>query len=452
MSTIEPEHARRVTRRRFLSLTAAAAGSLIVASCSPKAAPTSTSELAPTAAPAESTAVPTAVPTPAAKEPVSIRMITHWTGEDAHTTTMQLLYSRFQETNADIKLDIVEIPDHSQADAKTQSECGAGNCPDVAFDGMNNVAVVDAGLVHPTDDFVAQHQDVIDMDFIGARYQGHYWRTFSEELNCFSVIYNRELLAEIGVDEFPKTWEDLLTAGEAVKAKGKALTTFHAYWPWLFGWLQASTQDGADAMETGDWGSPTWTQTMESFARLVPYLAPDELELTDAIAPLLVRDGEMLFYTDGQWMIGNTGLEPAAAAEELGCAAFPTPAGTSVAGFNSYAIGNTVYAHADKPEREQAAWRFLDFWCTDEEVIRSFIVDSQSPMGVRTDLVTPELAGPFLSQFIGAVGSADRAYVESGVWATADSWGAVLPGFEALALGKSPAEAAAIMLDIIKGG
>ena len=437
-----------VTRREFLRMTALAVGGLALAACTPQAAPT-----APATEPtAVAVSEPTAAVAPAPKEPVSIRMITHWTGEDAHTKTMQLLYARFQEANADVKLDIVEIPDWGQADAKTQSECSAGNCPDVAFDGFNNAAVVDAGLVHPADDFVAKHKDVIDMDYLGAQYKGHYWRAFSEELNCFCVIYSRELLAEIGFDEFPKTWEGLLKAGEAVKAKGKALTTFHAYWPWLFGWVQASTEDGAKAMETGDWDSPTWMQTMESFARLVPYLAPDELEMSDAIAPLRVRDGEMLFYTDGQWMIGNTGLEPAAAAEKFGCTAFPTPAGRTAAGFNSYAIGNTAYVHADKPEKEQAAWRFLDFWCTDEEVIRSFIVDSQSPMGVRTDLVTPELAGPFLPQFVEAIRSADRAHVESGVWATSDTWGAVLPGFEALTVGKSPAEATAIMMEIIKGG
>ena len=99
-----------------------------------------------------------------------------------------------------------------------------------------------------------------------------------------------------------------------------------------------------------------------------------------------------------------------------------------------------------------AAWRFLDFWCTDEEVAKSFIVDSQSPMGVRTDLVTPELAGPFLPQFIEAVGSADRAFAEAGVWTTINSFGSVKPAFGALASGQTAKEAVVIMMDIIKAG
>ena len=114
------------------------------------------------------------------------------------------------------------------------------------------------------------------------------------------------------------------------------------------------------------------------------------------------------------------------------------------------AIGNTTYANADHPEKVEAAWAFLDFWCTDEEVIKSFIRDSQSPMGVRTDLITPELAGPFLPMFIEATSAADLAYTEEGGWAAAPIWDAVLPGFEALVTGMSAEEAAAVMLDVIK--
>ncbi|UCG12261.1 MAG: extracellular solute-binding protein, partial [Deltaproteobacteria bacterium] len=384
---------------------------------------------------------------------VTIRMITHWTGEDAHTESMQLLYDRFQEANPDIKLDIVEIPDWSQADAKTAAECGAGNCPDVAFDGFNNTAMVDAGLVLPTDDFVAAHKDIIDFAYMGAKYNDKYWKAFPEEISGFGAVYSKDLLAEIGMSEFPKTWDELLQAAEAVKAKDKTLTTFHAYWPPLFGFIQQSTPEGNKASVEGYWDSPTWVETMEAFAQLVPYLPPDEMELNDAEAPLRVRDGEMLFYTDGQWMIGNTGLDPEEAAKKFGVAPFPTPAGKTAAGWNGLAIGNTVFVNQDHPvEKVNAAWRFLDFWATDEEVIKSFIRDAQSPMGVRTDLITPELAGPFLPMFIEATSAADVAYTEEGAWAQVDIWGGVLPGFEALILGQSPEEATNVMLDIFKAG
>jgi len=428
-------NSRRLNRRDFLKVTAGAAAGLALSSCGPQA--TSEPEAAPTTA-------------PAAEGPVTIRMITHWTGEDAHTATMQLLYERFQEANPGIKLDVVEIPDWSQADAKVQTECGAGTCPDVAFDGFNNTAAIDAGLVLPADDFVEAHKDVIDFAYMGAKYKGKYWRGFSEEISGFGAVYSKDLLAEIGMDEFPKTWDELVTAGEAVKALGKTLTTFHAYWPPLFGFVQQSTEEGYKAGVDGYWDSSTWVHTMEYFAQLVPFLPPDEMELDDAIAPLRVRDGEMLFYADGQWMIGNTGLDPAEAAEKFGVAPFPTPSGKTIGGWNGLAIGNTAYANADHPERVEAAWTFLDFWCTDEEVIKSFIKDSQSPMGVRTDLITPELAGPFLPMFIEATSAADLAYTEEGAWAAAPIWDAVLPGFEALATGMSADEAAAVMLDVIK--
>jgi ABC-type glycerol-3-phosphate transport system substrate-binding protein len=431
---------KKLSRRDFLRLSAMAAGGTVLAACGTQATPEQ---------PAEEVAQPTEPPM---KEPVTIRMVTHWTGEDAHTASMALLYKRFQEANPDIKLDIVEIPDWSQANTKVTTECAAGGCPDIAFGQFVGPEVVDAGLVYDTDSFVEEHKDVIDMAYMGAKYNGKYWKAFTSEISGFGCVYSKDLLAEIGLSEFPKTWDELLAAGEAIKAKGKVLSTFQAYWPPLFGFIQQSTPEGNQACIDGDWDSPTWAKTMEYFQKWLPYLGPDELEMSDQIAPLRVVDGEMLFYCDGQWMIGNTGLEPAEAAAKLGVAPFPTPAGKTIAGWNGYAIGETVYVHPDNPEKEEAAWRFLDFWATDEEVIKSFIVDSQSPMGVRTDLITPELAGPFLPMFIEATSAADLAYTEIGGWAAVDIWGAVLPAFQTLVSGATPEEAVNVMLDIFKAG
>jgi raffinose/stachyose/melibiose transport system substrate-binding protein len=383
-------------------------------------------------------------------EETTIRMVTHWTGEDAHTASMALLYKRFQEANPDIKLDIVEIPGHDLGESRVQTDCAAGSCPDIGFAQFITPDVVDAGLVYDTDAFVEEHEDVIDFAYLGAKYKDKYWRAFTEEISGFGCVYSKDLLAEIGFSEFPKTWDELLEAGEAVKAKGKVLSTFEAYWPPLFGFVQQSTPEGNQASVDGNWDSPTWVQTMEYFQQWLPYLGPDELELNDSEAALRVVDGEMLFYCDGQWMVGNTGLEPAEAAGKLGVAPFPTPAGKTIAGWNGYAIGNTVYVHPETPKKEEASWRFMDFWATDEEVIKSFIVDSQSPMGVRTDLITPELAGPFLPMFIQATSAADLAYTEVGTWPSMDIWGAVQPAFQGLVTGMSPEEAVNLMLDIFR--
>jgi ABC-type glycerol-3-phosphate transport system substrate-binding protein len=436
---------KKLSRRDFLKLSSLAAGGSLLAAC----ASTETAEPVEEVEAVEPDVEPTSEPE---VEPTTIRMVTHWTGEDAHTASMALLYKRFQEANPDIKLDIVEIPDWPQANTKVATECSAGACPDIAFGQFVNTEVINAGLVYDTDAFVEEHKDVIDFAYQGAKYNDKYWKAFTSEISGFGCVYSKDLLAEIGLSEFPKTWDGLLEAGEAVKAKGKVLSTFQAYWPPLFGFIQQSTPEGNQASIDGDWDSPTWVQTMEYFQKWLPYLGPDELEMDDSIAPLRVVDGEMLFYCDGQWMIGNTGLEPAEAAAKLGVAPFPTPPGKTIAGWNGYAIGETVYVNPDDPKKVEASWRFLDFWCTDEEVIKSFIVDSQSPMGVRTDLITPELAGPFLPMFFEATSAADLPYTEVGAWPEQDTWGAVKPAFQALVSGATPEEAVKVMMDIFEAG
>jgi ABC-type glycerol-3-phosphate transport system substrate-binding protein len=446
----------RIARRKFLRMTAMAVGGLALGACAPKPAPSAPTE-APSPA-AQATAVSTAAATLAPKSPVTISMITHWgvePGADGIEPKLSVLKHRFEEANPDVKVDIVMVPGWDNADAKTQAECGAGNCPDVAFNGFVNMAVVDAGLVLPTDDFIAQHKDVIDMNYLGPRYKDHYWAAFSEEINAFVCMYNREVLAELGLTAFPKTWDELLAVGEALKAKGKALTTLRAYWPWVFGWIQESTQAGAKAMEAGEWDSPTFLETMKYFQKLVPYLSPDELELDDRTAPLRVKDGDMLFYTDGQWTVGNFAFEPVEQQQELaakliGTAPFPTPPGLTFAGWNPYAIGTGAYKHEDLPERMAATWRFLEFWCSDEEVAKVFITTG-SPGGFRTDLI-PQYAGPFLAECMAAQAAADRVHQSYGAWAAADTWGAVQPAFEALTLGKSAEEATTIMTDLLRQG
>ena len=436
-------NSRRFSRRDFLRVSAGVAGGLVLASCGPKAEPTS--------APAN-----TPVPEAPAAEPVTIRMITHWHLEDEEGGESKLGFVQrtFQEANPDVTVDIVVIPSWGEADAKTQTECGAGNCPDVAFNGFANIAAVDAGLIIEADDFVMEHEDVIDMDYMGPKYKGHYWAAFSEEINAFVCVYNRALLEDIGFSEFPKTWDEMLQAGEAAKAQGKALTTLRSYWPWVYGWIQEGTDAGAKAMDEGNWDSSTWVDTMAYFQELVPYLSTDELELDDRIAPTRVRDGEMLFYTDGQWSLGRYAYEgtPVEQAEKaasvVGCAPFPSPHGMTVAGWTPYAIGTGAYKHPEAPERVAATWRFLDFWCTDEDTAKMFIMDG-SPMGVRTELIS-EFGHAFLSMFMEANSAADLIHRVSGAWAAADSWGAVQPAFEALTVGQTAEEATKIMMDILR--
>ena len=160
---------KKIKRRDFLKLSSLAAGGSLLAACA-------STEPAEEVEVVEPEVEPTSEPE---MEPTTIRMVTHWTGEDAHTASMALLYKRFQEANPDIKLDIVEIPDWPQANTKVATECGAGACPDIAFGQFVNTEVIDAGLVYDTDAFVEEHKDIIDMAYMGAKYNGKYWKAFT---------------------------------------------------------------------------------------------------------------------------------------------------------------------------------------------------------------------------------------------------------------------------------
>jgi ABC-type glycerol-3-phosphate transport system substrate-binding protein len=332
--------------------------------------------------------------------------------------------------------------------------CAANDCPDVGFDGHSGGAnAVDADRLLPADDFVEAHKDIIDFTTLGAKYNDHYYSGFKEELDAYVVVYSKPLLAEIGLDEFPKTWDDLLAAGEAVKAAGKALTSLSNWTNYiLYLYIQQSTDTGLQAFLDGNWDSPTWLESMKHVEQLLPYLDENDLEHDAGTIPLSVSEGTMLFDINGPWIMGNLNMDIEAVPNAIGGAPMPTPGGPLMVGGSGYAISMTAF-NTGHPERVEAVWTFFDYWITDEEIVQGFITDAKSPMGVHTEWITEERCGPALWTFMGPMfNEGDKGYQRIGPWTKTNAEAGVTAACDAMRLGEDAEDALQEFLAVIESG
>ena len=101
-------------------------------------------------------------------------------------------------------------------------------------------------------------------------------------------------------------------------------------------------------------------------------------------------------------------------------------------GGSGYAISMTAF-NTGHPDRIAAVWTFFDYWITNEEIVKGFIVNAKSPMGVHTEWITEENCGSALWTFMDPLfNEGDKGYQEIGPWTKTRAGGAVGAAFDAM--------------------
>ncbi len=131
---------------------------------------------------------------------------------DEYAQVVQELFKKFETENPDIKLQYSQVPDYEQ---KFRISAAAGQLPDLfGVDGINSAAYAYRGLLTPLDDYLPA--DLIN-DYFEPALDEMTWdgKTYAiaQETNCHALFYNRDILAEAGLEP-PDTWEELVERGE----------------------------------------------------------------------------------------------------------------------------------------------------------------------------------------------------------------------------------------------
>lgn len=419
----------KLSRREFLKLAGMSASGMIVASalggCAPKATPTPTPEI------------------------VTLRYQNHWTREgDAHYTTMVWLYKTFQERNPNIKLDIVVIPQSDESTKKIIADCTAGDCPDIVHEVY--LDYYDAGWIMDLAPYIDKEwMDRLVPEVVEENsWEGHIFG-ISVEYSPMSTIWNTKLLEMVGKD-IPKTWDELLALGDALKSKDIYLTSFkmgtgyHGFTALVFG-----RPGAAEAMAKEQWDCDQVLYAWQRLKELVDnkFIPPNEPEVKWRQILPLFQTNKLAMYPNGAWHIRNSITAEGADPElrnHVAFTAFPATSGglgTVIQLMNATALG--LGSHLLKqPKRLEAAIKFLKFFTSDESA-QMFITEAQSPLGVKAEI--PRDKVPLLAGFLDAVKTADVVFsLPRSRKLRAKAWEHADPGYEALLMGKSAEEATEI--------
>lgn len=132
-------------------------------------------------------------------------------------------------------------------------------------------------------------------------------------------LYNKKMFADIGFDTPPETWEDLMKAGEALKAKNKALLVYAAKWEssianvfqWAFGNLALSDPEFKKAYTSNaiDFSNPKYHEVLiegyNKFNELNKYVLTGSFTNEYAVAQKSFVNGDAAMIMGGTWDAGT---------------------------------------------------------------------------------------------------------------------------------------------------
>ena len=142
------------------------------------------------------------------------------------------------------------------------------------------------------------------------------------------ILYNKELLAQAGYEEFPQTWEDFFDCLEKLKAQEimpLSLHGFGSYWvPMLFATSYIyGTEEGTEFLKEDfpkSYQNESMYELLEVLTTLFAYTFEDAVEIEFDTAAERFQKGEASIFANGYWMVEEM---PEEVKEQMGFAPFP---------------------------------------------------------------------------------------------------------------------------------
>ncbi|MFD8705524.1 ABC transporter substrate-binding protein [Kitasatospora sp. NPDC059648] len=305
-------------------------------------------------------------------------------GDAANKVEKQLVDTFNKTSKVKAVLDTIPGADYQQ---KLQTVINTPRAPDVFFNwgGGSIRPFVKAGLLLPLDDFIAKDPGLKDnflpSVFNSAVVDGKPYGVPMRGTQPVLLFHNKKVLAEAGLTP-PKTWDDLVAATRALKAKGITPIALGGgdQWPTLMwfeylydriagpGLFQRALGGDREA-----WASEDSRKALATLEQLVAAGAfgsnYDSVKFTDGGSPALVAKGKAAFELMGSWYYSTQqDANPDFAESGLGYTGFPALNGGK--GDPADVVGNTnnFYSVLKRTKHPEAAAAFLKLMYSDEFV------------------------------------------------------------------------------------
>ena len=172
-----------------------------------------------------------------------------------------------------------------------------------------------AGKVYCLDEAYAEYADALpDVMTKNATYDGKRYAV-PLTMNIVAMFANMDLLAEVGYDKVPETYEDLIACCDALKAKGIIPFGCSGNATWcVTEYLEPIIEKTIGYEELGNifagkstWNNPAIATAVDNFQKMVMggYFDPDGVSLDNDTVKANFIAGKYAFYQNGTWNCGD---------------------------------------------------------------------------------------------------------------------------------------------------
>jgi len=352
---------------------------------------------------------PTETDVPAATQASEKVVITFWNGfTGGDRPTFEALFQEFNDTHPNIELK-VDIQPWDTLGQKLPAALASGVGPDVSTPDYNVGTIwqyVNSGSIAPLDEIYGMEPGKIDINAMppevleGFTRDGHIWAV-PVNFGTLLLYYNKDLLAEAGYAEPPKTMEEFQEYAAKLTKKDDAGNVIQygialaenqtiPMWPILI-WANGGdlTNDKGCSMLN----DPKTVEAIKSWADLIVNEGISPVGLTGGDADNLFAAGKAAFEMNGPWAAGQYG--PAGINFDVA----PIPVGPAGA---VTLVSTTPMVMSASTENKEAAYEFLVWWIS-KDTQRTLALGAGFPPA-RTDMADdPAFSeNPLLQKFSAA--------------------------------------------------
>jgi multiple sugar transport system substrate-binding protein len=283
-----------------------------------------------------------------------------------------------------VKLEPIVADENSYYTKLNLMSRSASTAPDVLYEDTFLVnSDINAGFLAPVDSYLAKWKDWSQFTPTSKDAgKGSDGKTYGVPMGTDTrgLYYNKQLFAKAGLPTNwqPKSWNDILTAARAIKAKEPGVIPFNIYSGKAAG--EAATMQGFEMLLYGtgntlyDNASKKWIVSSKGMTDAMNFLntvfkeklGPDPQDALDPqwgtkVSTQLLPQGKLAIDLDGSWLTGTwkkTGTKPwPQYSSVLGTAAMPTETGQAP-GTTSMSGGWLLSVGSHSPNK-QAAFDFI---------------------------------------------------------------------------------------------
>jgi ABC-type glycerol-3-phosphate transport system substrate-binding protein len=292
-----------------------------------------------------------------------------WTGEEQ----MKPILEAFHEANPDITVKASYAPPVAEYIQTLQTRVLSGTAPDVFMVAAENkTSLIDGGhVVDLTDEPFLEKIP----DFNKETY-GRDGRVYGMSVSSWAAgyLYNEELLAEVGYDSVPETWDEFLVMCEKLEAAGITpfLESVDQMPTTVSAWIGAKSSEMEPPLDELIFSGEStfeeqWTPALEEYNRLFTegIVAKDVVGLDGDMVRDEFANGRVAVINAGPWVI-NAIRE---ASPDLQFRFAPVPALPDGKPFQAGAATPGYAINSKASEEKQAmAKKFLEFLASPEGV------------------------------------------------------------------------------------